>query len=103
MVAPSAIAVGLEIDAIVQVADARRAAFEIKLGSRLIDEAGRNLLAFTRKVDTDRCGNPAPLAAITGSGYGFQRSHGVWVLASRGAWAAGGYTRCLSPDHQGAL
>lgn len=72
--------VGLEVDAIVQVGDGRWAAFEIKLGARLIDEAAKNLLAFTRKVDTDRCGNPAALAVITGSGYGFERSDGVWVL-----------------------
>ncbi len=73
---------GLEVDAIVQVGDGRWAALEIKLGSgpSVVDAAAKNLLAFAGKVDTDRCGSPAVLAVITGSGYGFQRDDGIGVI-----------------------
>jgi predicted AAA+ superfamily ATPase len=71
---------GMEVDAIVEAADGRWAAFEVKLGGRFIDDAAANLLDFAAKVDTGRSGEPAALAVITASGFGFQRPDGVWVL-----------------------
>ena len=41
---------GLEVDAIVQAADGRWAAFEIKLGAGRVDEGARNLLKFAGNV-----------------------------------------------------
>ena len=71
---------GLEVDAIVEAADGRWAAFEIKLGGALIEEGAANLLRFAERVDTAKCGEPAALAVITATGYGFQRDDGVAVI-----------------------
>ena len=72
----------LEIDAIVQIGDGRWGAFEIKLGSGpgIVEDAAQNLLAFAAKIDEDRSGTPTVLSVITGTGYGFRREDGVWVL-----------------------
>lgn len=71
---------GLEIDAVVTAADGRWAAFEVKLGQADIDKAAENLLAFARKVDTSRVGEPATLAVVTSTGYGYTRPDGVVVI-----------------------
>lgn len=39
-----------------------------------------NLLAFASKVDTTEVGEPATLAVITATGYGYTRPDGVVVL-----------------------
>ena len=70
----------LEIDAIVTASDGRWAAFEVKLGQTSIDEAAINLLAFANKVDTAKVGQPATLAVITATGYGYTRPDGVVVI-----------------------
>ena len=70
----------LEVDAVVDAGPGRWAAFEIKLGARRIDDAVRALLKFARRVDTDRCGEPAALGVIVGSGYGYTRPDGVAVI-----------------------
>ena len=71
---------GLEVDAIVDAGPGRWAAFEVKLGQGRIDEAATALLRFANRVDTTRSGQPAALAVITGSGYGYQRPDGVGVI-----------------------
>lgn len=71
---------GLEVDAIVDIAPGCWAAFEVKLGAGWVDEAARALLKFADRVDTDRCGEPAALGVIVGSGYGYQRPDGVSVI-----------------------
>lgn len=70
----------LEVDAIVDAGPGRWAAFEIKLGARRIDDAVRALLKFAGRVDTERCGEPAALGVIVGSGYGYTRPDGVAVI-----------------------
>ena len=70
----------LEIDAIVTAGDGRWAAFEVKLGQTDIDIAAQNLLAFARKVDTTKVGEPATLAIVTATGYGYTRPDGVVVI-----------------------
>lgn len=70
----------LEVDAIVEAADGRWAAFEIKLGAGQVDAAAANLLKFAERVDTDKCGTPALLGVIIGSGYGYRRKDGVAVI-----------------------
>ena len=71
---------GLEIDAVVTAGDGRWAAFEVKLGQADIDKAAANLLAFARKVDTSRVGEPSTLAVVTSTGYGYTRPDGVVVI-----------------------
>lgn len=71
---------GLEVDAVVDAGPGRWAAFEIKLGAARVDEAARTLLKFRDRVDTGRCGEPAALAVIVGSGYGYRRPDGVGVV-----------------------
>ena len=71
---------GLEIDAVVETGDGRWAAFEVKLGAGLADAGAAALLRFADRVDTTRCGLPATLAVIVGSGYGYVRPDGVAVV-----------------------
>jgi predicted AAA+ superfamily ATPase len=71
---------GLEVDAIVETADGRWGAFEIKLGSGKIDEGAASLLKFAERVDTARCGEPAVLGVIVGAGLGYRRRDGVAVI-----------------------
>jgi len=71
---------GLEVDAVVELADGRWAAFEIKLGQRAVDQGAESLLKFRKVVDTERRGEPAVLGVITGMGYGYVREDGVAVI-----------------------
>lgn len=71
---------GLEVDAVVKLADGRWAAFEVKLGAGQLDEAARSLLKFAERVDTGKCGKPAALAVILATGYGYMRDDGVGVI-----------------------
>jgi predicted AAA+ superfamily ATPase len=71
---------GLEVDAIVEAADGRWAAFEIKLGVGMIEEAAANLLKFATRVDTEQCGPPSLLGVIVATGYGYVRKDGVAVI-----------------------
>ena len=61
---------GLEVDAVVEAADGRWAAFEIKLGSRWVDDGARNLRRLARRMANSDHGPPAALAVIVPSGYG---------------------------------
>lgn len=71
---------GLEVDAVVQLADGRWGAFEIKLGTRQIDMAAASLTKFAAKVDTQTRGNPIVLGVIVGTGYGYVRDDGIAVI-----------------------
>lgn len=71
---------GLEVDAIVDGSDDRWAAFEVKLGFGQVDEAAANLRKFVKRVDTDKCGAPTALGVIIGSGYGYRREDGIYVI-----------------------
>ena len=70
----------LEIDAIITAGDGRWAAFEVKLGLADIDIAAYNLITFAHKVDTTKVGEPAMLAVVTATGYGYTRPDGVVVI-----------------------
>lgn len=61
----------LEIDAIVQLADGRWGAVEIKMGAGEIESASENLLKLKRMVDTDRNAGPSFLMVLTGTEYAF--------------------------------
>ena len=71
---------GLEVDAIVEARDGRWAAFEVKLGFNQVKEAAANLHKFVKRIDTNRCGAPAALGVIIGSGYGYKREDGIHVI-----------------------
>lgn len=71
---------GLEVDAIVEARDGRWAAFEVKLGFNQVKEAAANLHKFVKRIDTGKCGAPAALGVIIGSGYGYKREDGIHVI-----------------------
>jgi predicted AAA+ superfamily ATPase len=71
---------GVEIDAIVEYADGTWGAFEIKLGIGATDDAARNLLKFTAKIDTKKTKAPSALTVITGNGFAYRRPDGVNVV-----------------------
>lgn len=71
---------GVEVDAIVQLPDGRWGAFEIKLGAGEVDAGAHSLLRFVRQVDTAKCGPPAVLGVISGTGFAYRRDDGVVVL-----------------------
>ncbi len=64
---------GLEVDAIVETADGRWAAFEIKLGERWIAEGRKNLLRLAKRLAGSDHGKPSALAVIVPNGYGHFR------------------------------
>ena len=68
------------MDAVVETGDGRWAAYEIKLGTGHIDTGATNLLKFAERVDTSKCGPPALLGVIVGTGYGYMRKDGVAVI-----------------------
>ena len=71
---------GLEVDAIVR-AGATWGAFEVKLGgSRRIEQGAASLIKFRERIDTSRSGDPALLAVIVATGYGYVRKDGIQVI-----------------------
>ena len=70
----------LEVDAVVQARDGRWAAFEVKLGPRMVDEGARNLLRLAERVHRKTVGPPQALGVIVASGYGYARPDGVGVI-----------------------
>ncbi len=71
---------GLEVDAIVETSEGRWAAFEIKLGTSRIDEGAASLKKFAARIDDRRCGRPAVLGVIVGTGYGYVREDAIAVI-----------------------
>ncbi|MEA5005801.1 MAG: DUF4143 domain-containing protein [Rikenellaceae bacterium] len=72
---------GLEIDSIVQQSGGAWAAFEVKLGVGMHDDAARNLLKFNSVIDVSKSSKPASLNIITGSGVSYKRPDGVNVIS----------------------
>jgi predicted AAA+ superfamily ATPase len=71
---------GLEIDAIVQLADGRWGAIEIKMGAGMIEAAIGNLLKFQKIIDAEKMSEPSFLMVLTGTEYAFRQKNGVWVV-----------------------
>ena len=70
----------LEVDAIVQTGSSW-GAFEIKLGGeKRIEEGAATLTRFKERIDTSKSGDPAVLAIIAGTGYGYTREDGIQVI-----------------------
>jgi len=71
---------GLEIDGIIQLADGRWGAVEIKMGAGEIEAAAEALLKLEKVVDTEKMNKPAFLMVLTSTEYAFQMDNGVWVV-----------------------
>ncbi len=78
---------GLEADAIIERADGRWAAIEIKVGLDKVDEAASSLLRISKKVcgkGASRTPEPSFLAVVTAMGeVAFRRGDGVYVIPIR--------------------
>ncbi|MHC1731323.1 MAG: ATP-binding protein [Bacteroidales bacterium] len=72
---------GLEIDCIVQKRNGDWAAFEIKLGMGLINEAAFNLKKLTTTLDIKKIGPPKSLNIIVGTGVSHTRPDGINVIS----------------------
>ena len=71
---------GLEVDAIVEAADGRWAAFEIKLGERRVAEGAKSLKKLAGRMKGSDREPPSALAVITPNGYGFANAPEVGVI-----------------------
>ncbi len=71
---------GLESDMIVRLRDGRWGAVEVKLGSKQIEEAAKNLIALANKINSDKMGKPSFLMVLTGGEYAYRREDGVFVV-----------------------
>ena len=71
---------GLEIDAVIQLADDRWGAAEIKMGAGEVEDAADNLLKLRKAINTEKMNEPSFLMVITGTEYAFQLKNGVWVV-----------------------
>lgn len=71
---------GLEVDAIVEAADGRWAAFEIKLGERWVPQGIESLNRLVKRMKGSEREQPSTLAVITPSGYGFAGTGEVGVI-----------------------
>jgi predicted AAA+ superfamily ATPase len=72
---------GLEIDAVVRQNGGAWAAFEVKLGIGMHDEAAKNLLKLNDVIDASKFSKPASLNIITGTGMSYTRPDGVNVVS----------------------
>lgn len=72
---------GLEVDAVVQLADGRWGAIEVKLGGeKKIAEGAEHLIKLAEKVDQKVTQMPSFLMVLTGGRYAYTRSDGVHVV-----------------------
>ena len=71
---------GLEADAVLSLNDGRWALVEVKLGTRLVDEAAAHLKKLAARVDCDREGTPVFLMVLTASPAAYRREDGVLVV-----------------------
>jgi len=71
---------GFEIDAIIQLADGRWGAAEIKMGAAEVEAAAENLLKLCKIIDTEKMNEPSFLMVLTCTEYALQMKNGVWVI-----------------------
>ena len=70
----------LEADLIVRLRDGRWAAIEVKLGTKQIEEAAKNLLTLKSKINEESMGKESFLMILTGGQYAYQRKDGIWIV-----------------------
>ena len=68
------------MDAVVEAADGRWAAFEIKLGERWVDDGAASLRRLARRLEDSDHGTPSALAVIVPTGYGYVKPREVDVI-----------------------
>ena len=71
---------GLEVDAVVEAADGRWAAFEIKLGERWVADGAKSLNKLARRMERSDHEEPSALAVIVPNGYGYVGRRDVGVI-----------------------
>ena len=71
---------GLEVDAVVEAADGRWAAFEIKLGERWVEDGARSLRKLAKRMAHSDHDKPSALAVIVPNGYGYVGTEDVGVI-----------------------
>lgn len=71
---------GLEADAIIHLKDGRWAAVEVKMGSKEIENAAKNLKALRDRVNTDKMRSPSFLMVLTGTELAYRRDDGVYIV-----------------------
>ena len=70
-----------EVDCILETANGKWGATQIKLGAGEIPSAVNNLTKFKDKVDIDKYGEPAFLMVLTGADYSYKRDDGIYVVS----------------------
>ena len=71
---------GLEADLIIKLFDGRWAAIEVKLGNKQIEEAAKNLIKLSQKVNVEKMNPPSFLMVLTGGNVAYKRPDGVLVV-----------------------
>ena len=71
---------GLEADAIVHLKDGRWGAVEVKMGSKEIEEAAKNLKILHDRVNLDKMREPSFLMVLTCTEFGYRRKDGVYIV-----------------------
>ena len=71
---------GLEADLIVRLRDGRWAAIEVKMGTKQIEEAAKNLLTLKAKINDEKMGKESFLMILTGGQYAYRRNDGIWIV-----------------------
>ena len=71
-----------ECDIVIYLRDGRYALLEVKLGGKkLIDEGVSTLNKVLRRIDTDKMGEPAFMAIVTGTDrYAYRRDDGIFII-----------------------
>jgi predicted AAA+ superfamily ATPase len=71
---------GLEADAIVHLMDGRWGAFEIKMGSKEIEEGVKNLRKLKEMIDEERMRPPSFMMVLTATEYALENDDGVHIV-----------------------
>ncbi|MDR0460933.1 MAG: DUF4143 domain-containing protein [Nitrososphaerota archaeon] len=71
---------GLEIDSVIELADGRWGAVEVKMGAGEVEEASEALLKLQKVVDIEKMNTPSFLMVLTATEYAFQMDNGIWVV-----------------------
>ena len=71
-----------ECDIVIHLRDGRYALLEVKLGGEsLINEGVSTLKSVLRRIDTDKMGEPAFMAVVTGTEhYAYRHDDGILIL-----------------------
>jgi predicted AAA+ superfamily ATPase len=71
---------GLEADAIVHLKDGRWGAVEVKMGTKEIEKAAKNLKILRDKINLDKMKEPSFLMVLTVGELGYQQDDGVYIV-----------------------